>query len=108
MSGIFEAMGLCKSGVTSIDPSRLVFTEELNTFQLAQRQGFLVIIQLVANEMFGEIGKLKTRHDLWIYVRKCYRCDLSISYVFALRLFMWIKQRISLAKVSVSEFILAL
>jgi hypothetical protein len=44
MSVIFEAMGLYEIVVSGIDPSPLAFAEELITFQLAQRQGLLVII----------------------------------------------------------------
>jgi hypothetical protein len=53
MSGIFEAMGLYEIIVSGIDPSLIVSAEELITFQLAQRQGVLVSIQVVSNEIFG-------------------------------------------------------
>jgi hypothetical protein len=103
--GIFEVMGLYEIVETGIDPSPLTSGEELITFQLAQRQGLLVITQVVSNEIFGEIAKLKTPHDIWIYLRTSYRRDSTLSYVFVLRSFMRIEQRISSAKVSPSEFI---
>jgi hypothetical protein len=31
------------------------------------------IIQVMSNEIFGEIAKLKTPHDMWIYLRTSYR-----------------------------------
>jgi hypothetical protein len=107
MSVIFEAMGLYEIIVSGIDPSSLASAEDLITFQLAQRQGLLVIIQVVSNEIFGEIAKLKTLHDMWIYLRTSYRHDSTLSYVFALRSFLRIEQRISPAKVSRSECISA-
>jgi hypothetical protein len=61
----------------------------------------------VSNEIFGEIAKLKPPHDMWIYLRTSYRRDSTLSYVFALRSFMRIEQRISPAKLSLSEFISA-
>jgi hypothetical protein len=67
----------------------------------------MVINQVVSNEIFSEIAKLKTPHDRWIYLRTSYRRDSTISYVFALRSFMRIEHRISPAKVSPSEFISA-
>jgi hypothetical protein len=42
---------------------------------------------------------------MWIYLRTSYRCDSTLSYVFALRSFMLIAQRISWATVSPSAFI---
>jgi hypothetical protein len=105
--GYLWAMGLYEIVVSGIEPSPLAFAEELITFQIAQRQGLLVIIQVVSNETFGEIAKLKTPHDIWIYLWTSYRRDLTVSYVFALRSFMCIEQLISLAKVSPSEFISA-
>jgi hypothetical protein len=66
---IFEAMGFYEIVVSGIDPSPLASAEKLITFQLVQRQGLLVIIQVVSKEMFGEIAKLKTPHDMWIYLR---------------------------------------
>jgi hypothetical protein len=51
---IFEVLGLYEIIVSGIDPSPLASAEELITFQLAQRQGLLVIIQVVSNEIFGE------------------------------------------------------
>jgi hypothetical protein len=107
ISVIFEAMDLYEIVVLSIDPSPRAPAGELITFQLAQRQELLVIIQVVSNEMFGEIAKLKTPHDMWIYLRTSYRPDSTLFYVFALRSFMRIEQRISPAKVSPSEFISA-
>jgi hypothetical protein len=77
-------MGLYEIVVSGIDPSLLASAEELITFQLAQRQGLLVIIQVVSNEIFGEIAKLKTPHDMWIYLRTSYRRESTLSYVFAL------------------------
>jgi hypothetical protein len=91
MSVIFEAMGLCESVVSGIDPSPLRFAEELLTFQLGQRQGLVVIIQVVPNKIFGKIAKLKTPHDMWIYLRTSYRHDSTLSYVFVLRSFMCIE-----------------
>jgi hypothetical protein len=64
MSVIFEAMGLYKIVVTGIDPSPLASAEELIIFQLTQRQGLLVIMQVVSNDLFEEIAKLKTPHDM--------------------------------------------
>jgi hypothetical protein len=107
MSVIFKAMGLYKIVVSGIDSSPLASTEELITFQLAQRQGFLVIIQIVSNKIFGDIAKLKTPHDKWIYLWTAYRCNSTISYVFALRSFMCIEQGISPAQVSPSDCISA-
>jgi hypothetical protein len=95
MSVIFEAMGLYEIFVSGIDPSPLASVEELITFQLARRQGLLVIIQVVSNEIFREIAKLKTPHDMWIYLRTSYRHDSTLSYVFGRRSFMRIEQRIS-------------
>jgi hypothetical protein len=46
-----------------------------------------------------------TPYDMCVYLRTSYRRDSTLSYVFALRSFMRIKQRISRAKVSPSEFI---
>jgi hypothetical protein len=40
----FVALGLYDIVVSGIDPSPLTSAEELNTFQLAQQQGLLVII----------------------------------------------------------------
>jgi hypothetical protein len=104
---IFEAMGLYEIDVSGIDPSLLVSVEELITFQHAQRQGLLVMIKVVSDEIFSQIAKLKTPHDMWIYLRTSYRCDSTLSYIFALRSFMSIEHRISPAKVSPSEFISA-
>jgi hypothetical protein len=80
MSVIFEAMGLYEIVVSGIDPSSLASVEELITFQLTQLQGLLVIIQIVSNEMFGEMAKLKTPNHLWIYLRTSYRHDSTLSY----------------------------
>jgi hypothetical protein len=66
MSVIFEAMGLYEIIVSGIDASPLASAPELITFQPAQREGLLVIIQVVSNKIFGEIAKLKTPHDMWI------------------------------------------
>jgi hypothetical protein len=44
---------------------------------------------------------------MWIYLWTSYQCDSTHSYVFALRSFMRIEQRLSRAKVSPWEFILA-
>jgi hypothetical protein len=107
MSVIFEVMGLYEIVVLGIDPSPLASAEELITFQLVERQGLLVIIQVVSKKIFGEIAKLKTPHDMWIYLRTSYQSDFTLSYVFVLRSFMRIEQPISLAKVSQSEFISA-
>jgi hypothetical protein len=107
MSHIFDAIGLYEIGGSRIDPSPLATAEELITFQLAQRQGLLVFIQVVSNKIFGTIAKLKTPHDIWIYLRTSYRRDSTLCYVFALQSFMHIKPRISAAKVSPSEFISA-
>jgi hypothetical protein len=107
MLGIFDAMGLYEIGVSGIDPSPLASVEELITFQLEERQEHLVIIQVVSNEIFSKIAKLKTPHDIWIYIRTSYRRESTLFYIFVLRSFMPIEQRISLAKVSPSEFISA-
>jgi hypothetical protein len=72
MSIIFEARGLYEIVVSGINPSPLASVEELITFQLTQRQRLLVIIRVVSNEIFGEISKLKTPHDMWIYLRTFY------------------------------------
>jgi hypothetical protein len=66
MSVIFEVTGYYEIVVSGIDPSPLGSGEEVITFQLAYRQGLQVIIQVVSNENFSEIAKLKTPHDLWI------------------------------------------
>jgi hypothetical protein len=92
MSVIFEAMGLYKIVVSDIDLSRLESAEEVITFQLAPRQGLLVIIQVLSNEIFGEIAKLKTPHDMWIYLCTSYRCDSTLFYVLAVRSFMCFEQ----------------
>jgi hypothetical protein len=81
-------MGLYEIVVSGINPSPLASTEELMAIQLAQRQGLLVIIQIVSNEIFREIAKLKTPHDMWMYLRTSYRRDSTLSYIFALRSFM--------------------
>jgi hypothetical protein len=98
MSVIFEAMGLYEFVVLGINRAPLASAEELITFQVAQRQGLLVIIQDVSNELFSQIAKLKTPHDMWIYLRKSYRCDSTLSSIFALQSFMRIQQRINPAK----------
>jgi hypothetical protein len=85
MSVIFEAIGLYEIVVLGIDPAPLASAEELITFQLAQRQGLLVIIHVVSNKIFGEIAKVKTLHEMCIYLRMSYRRDLTLSYVFAIR-----------------------
>jgi hypothetical protein len=95
MSVIFEAMGLYEIVVSDISPSPHASVEELITFELAQPQGLLVIIQIVSNEIFGEIAKLKTPQDMEISLQTSYRCDSTLSYVCALRSFMRIEQRIS-------------
>jgi hypothetical protein len=64
MSAMFEAKGLYETFVKGIDQSSLASAEELITFQLVQRQGHLVIIQVVSNEIFGKIAKLKTPNDM--------------------------------------------
>jgi hypothetical protein len=91
MSVIIEAMGLYKIVVSGIDPSPLVSAKELITFHLAQRQGLLVIILVISNEIFGEIATLDTPHDMWIYLQTSYRHDSTLSNVFALRSFMRIE-----------------
>jgi hypothetical protein len=85
MSITFQTMGLYEIIVSGMYPSPLASAVESITFQLAQRQGLLVIIQVVSNEILGEIAKLKTLHDMWIYLRRSYRRDSTLSYVFALR-----------------------
>jgi hypothetical protein len=72
MSVIFEAVGLYEILVSGIDPSPLASVEELITFKLPQRQGLLVIIQVVSNKIFGKMAKLKTPDDMWIYLRTSY------------------------------------
>jgi hypothetical protein len=84
MSVIFEVISVYEIVISSIDPSLFASAEELITFQLAQRQGLLIIIQIVCNENLGEIDKLKTAQDIWIYLRISYRCDSTLSYIFAL------------------------
>jgi hypothetical protein len=79
MSVIFEVMGLYEIIVSGIDPSPLASAEELITFQRAQRQGLLVIIQVVSNEISGKLAKLKTPHDMWIYLRTSYRRDSTLT-----------------------------
>jgi hypothetical protein len=61
----------------------------------------------VSNEIFGEIAKLKTPHNICIYVRTFYRPDSTLFYVFALRSCICIEERISAAMVSPSKFISA-
>jgi hypothetical protein len=97
---IFIARSLYKIVVPDINPSPLASAEELITFQLAYRQGLLAIIQVVSNEIFGEIPKLKTLHDMWIYFQKSYQPDSTHPYVFALRSFLHIEQQISPVNVS--------
>jgi hypothetical protein len=63
ISVIMVAMSLYEIVVSGIDLSPLASGEELITFQLAQRQGLLEIIQVMSNENFGKIAKLKTPHD---------------------------------------------
>jgi hypothetical protein len=106
-SVIFEAKGRYEIGVSGIDPSPLASEEELITFQLAQRQGLLVIIQVVFNKIFSQISKLKTPYDILIYLRTSYRRDSTLSYIFVLRSCMRSEQRISPATLSPSEFISA-
>jgi hypothetical protein len=84
ISLIFEAMGHYEIFVSGIDPSPLACAEELITFQIAQRQRLLLMIQVVSNEIFGKITKLKTLHHMWIYLRMSYRRDSTLSYIFAL------------------------
>jgi hypothetical protein len=84
MSVIFEVLGVYEIVVSGIDPSPLVSVEELITFHLAQRQGLLLISQVMSNTIFTQIAQLKTPHDMWIYLRTSYRRHLTISYVFAL------------------------
>jgi hypothetical protein len=103
MSVMFKTIGVYEIGQSGIDRSPLASAEDLITFQLPQLQGLLVIIQVVSNEIFSEIAKLKTPHDIWIYLQTPYRRDSTLSYICALRSFMGIKQRISKAKVSPSE-----
>jgi hypothetical protein len=91
ISIIFEAMGLYEILVSGIDPSPLASAEELITFQLAQRQGVLVIVQILSYEIFSEMAKLRTPHDMWIYLRMSSRYDSTLSYFFALRSFMRIE-----------------
>jgi hypothetical protein len=91
MSFMFEAIELYEIVVSGIDTSPLASAEELITVQLAKRQGLLVIIQVVSNEIFGEIAKLKTPHDMWIYLWTSYRSDSILSYVVALRSFKHIE-----------------
>jgi hypothetical protein len=102
---IFEAMGLYEIVVLGIDLSRLTSTEELIIYQVAQRQELLIINQVVSNKIFGKIATLKTPHDMWFYLWMSYRCDSTLSYILELRSSMRIGQRISPAKVSLSEFI---
>jgi hypothetical protein len=64
MSIILEAMGLDEIVVSGMDLSPLASAEDLIAFQLAQRQGLLVIIQVVSNKIFCTIAKLKTPHDM--------------------------------------------
>jgi hypothetical protein len=79
MSVIFEAMSLDNLIITCIDPSPHVSTEEWMTFEVAQQQRRLVIIQVVSNKIFGQIANLKTAHDMWIYLRMSYRHDSTLS-----------------------------
>jgi hypothetical protein len=104
MTVIFEAMSLYEIVISGINLYPLVSAKKLITFQLAQRQGLLVIIQVMSNEIFCEIANLKTLHDMWIYLRTSYRWDLTLSYIFVLRSLMHIEQRISPAKVLPSDF----
>jgi hypothetical protein len=64
ISVLLETIGLNEIVVSGIDPSALPSAEELITFQLTQRQGLLVIIQGMSNQIIGEIAKLKTPHDM--------------------------------------------
>jgi hypothetical protein len=91
ISIIFKGMGLYKIIVMGIDLSPLASAEELITFQLTQRQGRLVIIQVMSNEIFGEIAELKTPYPMWIYLQTSDRHNSTLSYFFALRSFMRIK-----------------
>jgi hypothetical protein len=61
---ILEEMGLYEIVISGINPSPLASAEQLITFQLTDRQGLLVIIQVVYNEMIGGNSKLKTPYDL--------------------------------------------
>jgi hypothetical protein len=73
ISVIFKVMGLYKIVVLGIDLFPLASLTELITFQLAQRQGLLVIIQVVSNDIFDKIAKHQTPYAMWIYLLMSYR-----------------------------------
>jgi hypothetical protein len=57
-------IGLSEIIMSAIDLSPLASAEELITFQITHGQGLLVIIQVMSEEIFGEIVKLKTPYDM--------------------------------------------
>jgi hypothetical protein len=61
---IFEVMCLYQIMGLGKDPSPLAAAEQLITFQVAQRHGLLVIIQVVSTDIFSEINNLKSLHDM--------------------------------------------
>jgi hypothetical protein len=72
MSLIVEVLSSQEIVVTAINPSPLAFVEQWITFQLAQSQGLLVKNQVVFNKILGEIAKLKTPHNMRIYLHMSY------------------------------------
>jgi uncharacterized membrane protein len=107
MSVIFEAMGLYKIVVSGIDLSPLASAEELITFQLAQRQGLLVIIQVVSNEILAKLPNLRLHMICGSTSGHLIDMQFNPFYVFVLRSFMRIEQESVWQRYSLSEFISA-
>jgi hypothetical protein len=105
LSGIFELRGLHEIIVLGIDQLTLGSPERLITFQVTQRQGLLVTIQVMSKKILSKIPNCKILHNNQIYLQTASRCNSTYSDVFVLRSFIGIEQRINLAKVSQLKFI---
>jgi hypothetical protein len=55
-------MGISQILISGIDQSPLASAEELITFQVEQQQDLLVIIQIVSNDIFGNIANYSRVH----------------------------------------------
>jgi hypothetical protein len=98
-------MGFDKTFVIRIHPSCLASAEDVITFHLAQEQELRLIIQVSSKEVFSKITKLKTEHDMWIYLRPGYMHESTVSYNFAHRSSIRIDHGINPAMVLPLEFI---
>jgi hypothetical protein len=88
---IFEAIGLYEILVLGINSSLLASADKSITFQLAQQQRLRIIIQVLSNEIFGQIAKLTTPNDMRIYLRMSHKCNSTHFYIIALQSFLRIK-----------------